>query len=184
MNRLFMAGVIALVSLSLYGCAGTPSTMTPASSSSLAHAASSAVPADREATMVFYLPDSDAMHLQKRTMSVKAKDKTAVETLKEMVRADKASSSPIVPTGLTVKGVSIKDGVATVDFSSELKKLSPGSTVETLFVYMVVDTLTEFPNIDSVSFEIEGEPVKTLSGHMDLTQPLKRDESYISPTNK
>ena len=102
-----------------------------------------------------------------------------IENLKEMIRADKNATYPLLPTGLTINNVTVSQGIATVDFSRELKNLSKGSTTELLFIAMTVNTLTEFPNIHAVTFSINGTPITYLNGHTDLTKPLKRDESYI-----
>lgn len=183
MKKFYAAGLIALISLSLYGCA-TPETGAPVSSQQLAASSAamsaSKTPEQMEATMTFYLPADDGLHIIKKERKVAAGDKTARETLSEMIREDKASQYPLLPAGLSVKGIDIKDGIATVNFSSELQNLSKGSTTEDLFIAMTVDTLTEFPNIKGVKFEIDGQPIQRLTGHKDMTQTFKRDESFIA----
>ena len=47
---------------------------------------------------------------------------------------------------------------------------------ELLSVYSVVDTLAvNFPYLRQVRFLVEGQPVATLKGHVDLRQPLAPD---------
>ncbi len=78
-------------------------------------------------------------------------------------------------------GVTVgEQGVATVNFSKELKKIRGGSAMELLLVYSVVNTLTELPEVKSVRFVVEGKPIATITGHMDLTEPITRDTSILS----
>lgn len=56
------------------------------------------------------------------TIKTISKNNTA-EALKEMIRADKNATYPLLPTGLTINNVTVSQGIATVDFSRELKIL-------------------------------------------------------------
>ena len=113
-------------------------------------------------------------------MKVKAKDRTAKTAMEEMIRTDRKSRYPLLPAGLSLKSIAIKEGTAYVDFSKELNNIK-GSTGESLFIAMTVDTLTEFPNIHDVVIRGEGKSPKF---QMDMTRPFKRDESYIQMEKK
>jgi germination protein M len=63
-----------------------------------------------------------------------------------------------VPAGTTLLGLSIADGVATVDLSSEFET-GGGSMSARTRLGQVVYTLTQFPTVRSVVFQIEGRPV-------------------------
>lgn len=119
------------------------------------------------------------MGVSPRTVTVPAGDKNLETALRLMIDADRKSAYPLLPTGLSVKEVYVKDGTATVNFSKELKNLQGGSTAEGLFIDMTVDTLTEFPDVKNVVFHMEGMPIKKLTGHRDMTAPFKRDEKTI-----
>ena len=54
-----------------------------------------------------------------------------------------------------------------------------GSTGEELLIGSVVNTLTEFKEVNAVKFLIDGQEVETLSGHMDLSEPIKRMENLM-----
>jgi spore germination protein GerM len=87
---------------------------------------------------------------------------------------------PTIPQGTILRDIDIKNGLATVDFSKELKlNHRGGSTGELLTVYSIVNTLTQFPAVQQVQILIEGKKEETLAGHMDLTQPLARDDKII-----
>lgn len=71
--------------------------------------------------------------------------------------------STAIPSGVEVLGLVIEGGVATVDLSAGFA--SGGGSFSMLGrVAQVVFTLTQFPTVDRVEFEIEGEAVDTLGG--------------------
>jgi hypothetical protein len=63
-----------------------------------------------------------------------------------------------VPAGTRLLGLSINDGVATVDLSSEFES-GGGSASAMIRLGQVVFTLTQFPTVRSVVFQIEGRTV-------------------------
>ena len=48
-----------------------------------------------------------------------------------------------------------------------------------LLVAAIVDTLTEFPDIQKVQILVNGKKVDTIAGHMDTGEPLSRSEKVI-----
>jgi germination protein M len=64
--------------------------------------------------------------------------------------------STAVPDGSRLLGLSIKDGIATVDLSSEFESGGGSASVLTR-LGQVVYTLTQFPTVKSVVFQIEGQ---------------------------
>lgn len=91
-----------------------------------------------------------------------------------------ASMDDVVPIGTKVLGLKIDDnGVAYADFSKELAKRGQGSYGEFMLTYAIVNTLTEFPEIKKVQILVEGKEIVSLSGHMDLSDPLMRNESLL-----
>jgi germination protein M len=64
--------------------------------------------------------------------------------------------STAVPDGSQLLGLSIKDGIATVDLSSEFESGGGSASVLTR-LGQVVYTLTQFPTVKSVVFQIEGQ---------------------------
>ncbi len=90
----------------------------------------------------------------------------------------------ILPPGTRVLDVTVKDGLATVNFSREvLEHPSTGAEGEALGIQSVVNTLTEFPDIRQVSFQVEGkvdERTRDWWGHVGLyDQPFRRDLSRV-----
>jgi hypothetical protein len=84
-----------------------------------------------------------------------------------------------VPTGTQLLDIAIDGSVATVDLSSEFESGGGSASVLTR-LGQVVYTLTQFPSIDSVKFEIEGKPVTAFGGEgVVLDGPVDRQD-YLS----
>ncbi len=82
-----------------------------------------------------------------------------------------------IPDGTRLLGVTIADGIATVDLSREFE--SGGGTYSMQArLAQVVYTLTQFPTVDGVLFEIDGEPVTTFSSEgVVLDGPVGRADN-------
>ena len=79
-----------------------------------------------------------------------------------------------VPSGSRLLGLTIEDGVATVDLSREFES-GGGSMSISVRLAQVVYTLTQFPTVQSVRFEIEGQPVTVFSSEgLILDGPVDR----------
>ena len=143
-------------------------------------ASSSEVPAEKEASLTYYLPTEDGLHILAKTVKVKAADRTAKTAIEEMLRQDRKAKYPIIPAGTRLKSIHIEDGTCTVNFTKELNQLQ-GETGQSLFLAMTVDTLTEFRNIKRVEFRAEGQIVKF---QIDMRRQFLRDESFIQQTKK
>lgn len=131
--------------------------------------------------LTVYYATKDAMHLVAETHEV-AKNSHPAQTALELLSSAPASADlvPVLPQGTKVRGISVKDHVAFVDFNNAIIKNNPGgSATETLLVGAVVNTLTEFGDIHKVQILVEGKKVETLTGHMDVSEPLSRSEKII-----
>ena len=71
--------------------------------------------------------------------------------------------SSAIPAGTRLLGVSVRDGVATVNLSRAFES-GGGSASMSYRLGQVVYTLTQFPTVKSVLFQIEGKPVTTFGG--------------------
>jgi hypothetical protein len=84
--------------------------------------------------------------------------------------------SSAVPDGSRLLGLTIENGIATVDLSSEFESGGGSMSVFTR-LGQVVFTLTQFPTVQSVLFEIEGRPVTVFSSEgILLDGPVGRDD--------
>jgi spore germination protein GerM len=90
--------------------------------------------------------------------------------------------STAIPEGTELLGLTIDDGIARADLTSEFE--SGGGTLSMQSrLAQVVFTLTQFPTVDGVVFSLDGEPVDVLGGEgIIIDQPLtRRDYADLLP---
>ena len=98
----------------------------------------------------------------------------ALESLLEGSEAGDGKASSAIPAGTRLLDLGIADGLATVDLSSEFES-GGGSFSMLARLAQVVFTITQFPTVDRVAFEIEGEPVDVFSAEgIVLDEPQTR----------
>ena len=75
----------------------------------------------------------------------------------------------------------LSDGTAYLDFSSELTEgVGGGSMTELLTVYAIVDSVAlGVREVKRVAILINGRPLETMNGHLDLRRPLKPNPRLI-----
>lgn len=96
---------------------------------------------------------------------------------------DAGRLAPVIPPGARPQWVQVDRGVATASFSRELAERHWGGTAgELMTVYAIVHTLAEVPGVQRVRILIEGKPLETLAGHVDLTEPLAPDPTLVQAT--
>lgn len=83
-----------------------------------------------------------------------------------------APNSPM-PAGTKLESVNIADGLATVDFSHQLKdNFHGGDTDEANAVNGILRALGQFPTVNRVQILVAGQPVESLGGMLVISQPL------------
>ncbi|MEO8463075.1 MAG: GerMN domain-containing protein, partial [Chloroflexota bacterium] len=104
----------------------------------------------------------------------------AMNALLEGPASAEVNASPAmyttIPAGTRLLGLTIANGVATVNLSREFE--SGGGSASVLGrLGQVVFTLTQFPTVDSVAFELDGQPVTVFSGEgVVLDHPVGRSD--------
>jgi len=123
-----------------------------------------------EQEIKLYFPDQEAQFLIPENRIVKT-DELYYNVLSELFSGPEDENLSVsIPPGVEVEEINIQGGRAEVSFSRELiDNHWGGSTGERMTVYSIVNTLTQFDEIDTVQILIEGQVVETLAGHMDLT---------------
>jgi spore germination protein GerM len=87
--------------------------------------------------------------------------------------------SSAVPTGTKLLGIGIRNGVATVDLTSEFQN-GAGSRSMQMRLGQIVYTLTQFPTVLKVRFRLDGEDVNVFSrGDVVLDHPVGRND-YVN----
>lgn len=131
----------------------------------------------KEMQVHVYYPRNDGTGLVavSRTVNIEKDDKYSAALKSLLTGTKEKGQTNVIPKKAQLRSVMVKDGVATADFSRELEQnFSGGSTGEEMLIGSIVNTLTDFPEVQSVQILIEGASVETLSGHMDLSEPLTR----------
>ena len=84
-----------------------------------------------------------------------------------------------IPAGTQLLGLTVDRGVATVDLTSEFES-GGGSASMNMRIAQVVYTLTQFPTVKGVLFQLDGQSVDVLGGEgVIVDQPVTR-KSYRS----
>ena len=127
-------------------------------------------------TLVFADRAASGMVEERREIAVPGdRAGRAKRILSELAAGPTQSGVRTLPYGTRVLSVFFDEqGGVFVDFSRELVDNHPGgSTGELLTIRSVVQTLaTNFPDIESVRFLVEGEEVETIAGHIDASVPF------------
>ncbi len=86
-----------------------------------------------------------------------------------------------LPAGVRLLGLTVRNRLATADFSEELVTgFGGGSSSEEAAVYSIVNTLTSMPGIAKVQILVSGEQVETIGGHLDVRGPLAFDGELVA----
>jgi len=112
---------------------------------------------------------------------------TPVAQARALVEAQLAAEPPAplsraVPAGVTLRGVFLPGGDdAYVDLDAAVRTAVPGgSHNELMAVYAIVSVLTtNLSPVARVQILVDGREVDTLTGHVDLREPLRKNEGLI-----
>ncbi len=86
-----------------------------------------------------------------------------------------------IPRQAELINAELEDDLLLVDFSEDLVEYhSGGTTGERMTVYSIVNTLTNFSEVNQVQILIEGEKRATLSGHLDIEQPFEFNNQIVN----
>ncbi|NLB53491.1 MAG: GerMN domain-containing protein [Syntrophomonadaceae bacterium] len=170
--------VFLLTAAGCMGQSGDGSEKTPGS------AAENTATIDQKITL--YFSDDQAMYLKPETRTVtvekaRQEEQTRMAVIDELIKGPEDSNLyQTIPPETKLLGIQIKDKIAYVDFSEEIRtKHWGGSTGEIMTMGSIVNSLTELEGIEKVLVLIEGETQDTLVGHLDISEPSGRIESLL-----
>ncbi|HHU32164.1 MAG: GerMN domain-containing protein [Zhaonellaceae bacterium] len=133
--------------------------------------------------IVLYFSNEDGTALVAEQRTIPKVEGIARATINELIAGPHPESGlqSTIPEGTVLKDINIRpDGLAIVDFSSELITNFMGdSNAETLAVYSIVNTLTQFDTVDEVQILVDGKIVDTIGGHVSVATAMTRDEGLI-----
>jgi len=123
----------------------------------------------RDAIIYFTLIKDDDLILKPVKRTIHYINNPLEATLKSLMKGitdeeDNANIVTNIPDGTELKSISIKDGIAYLDFSNEFEQNLYGRESVVNQLKQIVYTTTEFPNIKGVQFLINGEIKNYLGG--------------------
>lgn len=136
----------------------------------------------REVILYFAAPDGTHLVAEGREIDDCLVEVDCVrETVQALLDGPLDDLAPILPPQAVVHDLEVVDSTVVIDFGSGLVSGHPGGTQsELLTVYGLVDTLAaNFPHLRQVEILVDGHPVETLKGHVDLRQPVSADFSLV-----
>ncbi len=140
------------------------------------------LPSGQETMIVtVYNGTTDAKYLVGEPHVIPKNDQPAKTAMELLVAGTKnVNLVSVMPTGTKLRSLSIKDKIAYVDFNDKLiKNNTGGSATEILLVAAIINTLTEFREIKKVQILVDGKKIDTISGHLDISEPMSRSEKII-----
>ncbi len=151
----------------------TPASAPPAPSPP---APAASLPAPRDKAVVYVVNpkatgDQDA--LMPRTVALHHSSSPARDAVNALLRSE---GSPL-PAGTALRGLTIDNGVATLDFSQSPINETGGEGGQADALTALSRTLGQFPEIRQYQIEVKGQPVKSLGeqgaldGPMDVIRP-------------
>lgn len=143
-------------------------------------------PVDKKTTFMVNHINTDGTSLVRTPITKKIDEsapQTALNTLLIMPDTNNFYN-PLAKANVKLLSLDMKGDLAIVNFSHEIKTIKGSSLQELLLVGSIVNTLTEFKEIKQVQILVDGRRVESLLGHLDLSVPLKRDESIMYKQSK
>jgi spore germination protein GerM len=106
------------------------------------------------------------------------------EIVESELEAPEAPYVSPMPKGTMLRAFYVTErGDAFVDLSPEVSRAHPGGTAaELLTVYAIVNAVaTNLPAVQRVQILVDGKPVDTIAGHVDIRRPLQRNDAITQP---
>ena len=137
----------------------------------------------KDVKLYFIYFDETDEYLVEETHSIKNVEgiaKFTLENLRDIEPKTEGAMNPIYKEA-KIEGISINDGIAKVNFSKEIENTNFGSSAEALQVNAIVNTLTQFPTIEGVVFNVGGKSdVEMWLSHIgNVDDPFRRDLSVV-----
>jgi germination protein M len=118
-----------------------------------------------------YLPKVNAqgeLTYESKPVAIQNPDTAYTEVFERLIR-----ESGVFPEGVRLLSATVQKGALQLNFSSELtENFAGGSDDEAALVNAITSTAGSFPNIERVQILVDGKPVESLGGHIDLSQAI------------
>ena len=135
------------------------------------------------AKLALYFSNEDGTQLVKEVRNLHYSSNMVLErvVIEQLIEGPAEDGKAVLSDSTKIQSVSIKKGICTVNFDSEVNKEPSESTVDPqTALYAIVDSISETcDEITGVRFEIEGESDVKFRQTVDLDQTFTMDRSYI-----
>lgn len=132
--------------------------------------------------VTLYFASADGIYLvsETRQLGCSSEESCVQAVVEALISGSVQDSSAVLPAKSRVLNVQVEEGMAIIDFSSELSSGHPGgSQSELLTIYALANSIAvNFSHIRQVAVLINGQEVETLKGHVDLRRPLLADFTF------
>ncbi|MGD9676842.1 MAG: GerMN domain-containing protein [Vulcanibacillus sp.] len=170
--------ILGLIAGSLIGCASNDDNQAPPVPNQ------SEVPEtqSQEVTLYFANQNATAVAAEKRNI-VLTTDSTREElfrsVLEELIKGPESTILyKTIPIEVKINSVELNGDILSVDFSQEMHiNHWGGATGEAMTINSIVNTLTEFNDVNKVKMTVEGQPMSI--EHSILEEPVGRNEDMI-----
>lgn len=194
MRRLLLLALVTAVVGLAAACGGgggdttqAPATEPPATTATEPPATSGETPTEPAAetmNLSVYLTQGETIGVVRREVpATEAVGRAAMEQLLAGPTSEEEGIgfSTQIPAGTDLLDLAVADGVATVNLSA---RYAEGGGSATMFARLaqVVFTLTQFPTVDGVEFQLDGEPVSTFSSEGIVLDGPQTREDYEDVT--
>lgn len=136
-------------------------------------------------TVTLFFASPSAEGLEKEVREIAPCDEPAIcfeEILEELINGPLSELAPVLPLTGMFNSVKLDGTTARVDFAQELLDALPsGSNSELYAAYSIVNSICfNYPQVHQVVFSVDGKPLETLKGHLDISSPLTPDFSLVN----
>lgn len=131
-------------------------------------------------------------YLGTETRQIEQNQNLYKKAIEELIKGPQSSELyPTLPSTTKVISVELKDGLAIVNLSKEIltdtSEIPHSSTTEVLAISSIVNTLTEFDEIEKVKIIVEGKDkgkidglvIEDFWGHVGIYEEFERNEKII-----
>ncbi len=111
----------------------------------------------------------------------KSPDDTVKALVEALIDGPHTGLVETFPKETDLRGVTVKDGIASIDFGRNLIALHPGgSASEMMTIYSLTNTVTiNVPSVTKVKILIDGNSLETIKGHIDTSRPFEVNREVI-----
>ncbi|NLN66403.1 MAG: GerMN domain-containing protein [Clostridiaceae bacterium] len=132
------------------------------------------------ATLYFSTVEADGVVPEQRELELQDGETLEAAIFRELQKGSTLKyRGSVIPVGTRLLSVETKDGICTLNLSSEFVDNNPGGTAyEAVVLNAIVNSLTELPQVEKVQFLIEGQKRESYT-HLVFDEPFERNEDFI-----